>query len=254
LAESKPSTPSIWFGRKFPSVQKRLGPAFLESVSVGPDGVKRVTPVEMNLDFMAGALGGDERLQHRVIWFQPEQTFFFYDPRIKIFAPTSEEKLKMLTSQLILKCAQEMPPTVNIQLLFTESRSEETLREVVKRAKALLEADESFFSPESPNTRLRGPETHERLARVFIKQAIKPEPQEILTVSQCFELFCAFSKACGVEPLNRRHFRPMLTNLIREEFDLGFRKDLLGPQNKYAAGWKGLCAQLPVHDGRLRHK
>src|SRR6266700_828908 len=67
LADKQPATPAEWFGKLFPRIQQRFGPAFLESVSVQPDGQRRLNPVSMNEDFMAGTLGGDERLKHRVV-------------------------------------------------------------------------------------------------------------------------------------------------------------------------------------------
>ena len=244
VAVKDPTTPSEWFGKLFPRIQQRFGPAFLESVSVAPDGQKKLNPVSMNEDFMAGTLGGDERLQHRVIYFQPEQTWHFYDPRNHMFSPTSEEKLRLLTSQLILKCAQEMPASVDIGPLFNRFRADDSLKAIVKKAKALLSTDEAFFCPESPNHRAKGPETHERLARMFIKKSIKPEPMKTLTVRDCFELFCSFCKASGIQPVERRFFTPMVEDLVREEFSLNLRKDVLGDNQRMQRGWKGLSVHL----------
>jgi hypothetical protein len=137
-----------------------------------------------------------------------------------------------------------MPPSVNIQPLFDEFRSDEALKDVLKRARALLAADASFFSADSPNARANGPETHERLARMFIRKSIRPEPMKVLTVRECFELFCAFCKANGLAPVERRFFTPMVEDLVREEFSLNLRKDVLGDNNRMQRGWKGLSAQL----------
>jgi hypothetical protein len=244
FAQCEPQTPSEWLGKRFPSVQERFGPAFLESIYLDDAGYKRITPISMNEDFIAGALGGDEALKHKVVFFKPESTFYFFDPRTQLFGPTSDEKLKLLASQLLVKCAQSMPASVDIEPLFIEFRTDESLRNVVKKAKALLAADASFFSPQSPYTRAEGPETHERLARMFIRNSIKPEPMKTLTVRECFELFCAFCKASGIQPVERRFFTPMVEDLVREEFSLNLRKDVLGDNQRMQRGWKGLSIHL----------
>jgi hypothetical protein len=206
LAEKEPATPSEWFGKLFPRIQQRFGPAFLESVSIRTDGQRRLNPVSMNEDFMAGTLGGDEKLKHKIVFFTVESTFYFFDPRTDLFAPTTEEKLKLLASQMLVRCAQAMPRSVHIDPLFNRFRDEDSLRSIVKKAKALLAADSTFFAPESSNKRADGPETHERLARMFIRKSIKPEPMKTLTVRQFFEMFCSFCKASGIAPVERKNF------------------------------------------------
>jgi hypothetical protein len=251
-ADKEPSTPSEWFSKRFPEQQKRFGAAILESVCVDHEGEKKITPLSLNEEFLAGILGGDARLQHKVIYFQPDQAFYFYDPRTDFFAPTTDEKLKILLSQYFVKCAEAMPRSVDILPLFETFRTDSSLKSILRKAKALLSAEDSFFSPESPHKRARGPEIHEKLARMFVKSTIKLEPLQILTVSQCFELFCEFCKANGISPILRRHFKPMLADVIRDEFDLGYRKDLPGPNSKAAAGWKGLTAQTSALSTRMQ--
>lgn len=244
LIDTSPTTPSEWFGSRFPLIQQRLGCAFLESVCVDESLHKTTIPVSLNEDFFAGMLGGDERLKHKTVFFTSEQTWYFYDPRIRMFARTTDEKLKLLASQLLVRCAQEMPRNVEIGRLFDEFRADDSLRGILKKAKALLAADESFFSPESKNTRVDGPETHERLARIFIRKAIRPEPMKMLTVRECFEMFCLFCKASGIVPVERRFFAPMVEDLVRELFSLNLRKDVLGANNRMQRGWKGLSVRL----------
>ena len=244
LAEKPPSTPSEWFGKKFPSTQQRLGPAFLESISVDSVGTKRVTPVSINQDFFSGVVGGDQKLQHRVVFLTTEQSFYFFDPCVQMFSPTTEEKLKLLLSQMLVRCAVEMPNNVAVGPLFNEFREDDLLRSIIKKAKALLAADASFFSPDSTNQRAKGPETHERLARTFIRKAIKPDPLRMLTVRECFELFTKFCKLSGMAPVERRIFTPIVEDLVREEYALNLRKDVLGDNNRMQRGWKGLSVDL----------
>src|SRR5688572_23843799 len=92
VAEKQPSTPSEWYGRMFPQVQERCGTAFLQSVSVDVDSRKKVTPVDMNLDFMAGVVGGDAALKHKCVFVSGEQTWYFLEPRNGLFTPTTDEK------------------------------------------------------------------------------------------------------------------------------------------------------------------
>jgi hypothetical protein len=76
------------------------------------------------------------------------------------------------------------------------------------------------------------------LARVFIRKAIKPEPQKMLTVRECFELFCEFYKASWIAPVERRFFTPLVEDLVREHFSLNLRNDVLGANQRMQRGGK----------------
>ena len=139
---------------------------------------------------------------------------------------------------MLLKCLWE----VDLEDLFVQQRKEENLRRIVRRAKALLAADESFFGEKSANKRLRGKETHDRVAKSFVREFVRPEPESVLTVTDCFERFNVFCEERGLESINRRAFKSMIAEVIREEFNLALRHDVLGKNMRQQQGWKGLEA------------
>jgi hypothetical protein len=167
-------------------------------------------------------------------WF-----FLDYDG---FFKPTTDEKLGTLLRAWLMKCAQELPESVNKLNLCVEFRSDKKIREIVNRAKSILAADHTFFSPDSPHQRTQGPELHERLARIFIQQLLERRPGEILTLSTAYSLFTEFLKGKQMEPVKPQVFKPMFAPLIREQFDLGLRNDVVGANQKQTAGWKNLRA------------
>ena len=126
--------------------------------------------------------------------------------------------------------------------LATEFRAEKKIREVVNRAKSILAADHTFFAPESKHHRTQGPELHERLARVFVQQVLEKEANSVLTLTSAYSMFSEFLKRKEMEPLKRCVFKPMFAPLIREQFDLGLRNDVLSENQKQTAGWKNLRA------------
>jgi hypothetical protein len=119
-----------------------------------------------NIDFLAAALGGDARLGHQVVYLEGEMQWYFYDGRPQLYKPTSAEKLGNLLRGLLIRCAEELPENVHKLNLFQEFRSDKTIRSIVHRAKSILAADHTFFSPESKHARLKGVEVHERVARI----------------------------------------------------------------------------------------
>ncbi len=230
-------TPSSWFARKFPNCSA-FGSPFLEAEYQMPNGLTRITPISLNTDFFAAILGGSSRLNHKVIFYVPEEMFLFFDPRTQQFRETTKEKLKLLLSQLLLQCAQEMPQNIDILNLFVDFRADHVLDKIIKKAKTALAANESFFKS-SPYP--REPRKHEKLATLFSKTVLEPCPTAILTVNQCYQSFSLFCFSKGVETINRHDFNGVMKSAIRREFKLGLRHDLrLKPQAPQAKGWKGL--------------
>lgn len=246
LADNQPQTPSEWFSKKFRAQLETFGPPILESVSLDPAGQKRVTPISLNDDFFAGILGGQAGLKHHVVFYVPEESWFFVDPRINSFSPTTEAKLQILLSQYFIRCAQEMPRSVDIGPLFNCFRSDETLKRIVKRARALLAADASFFSPESPHKRLHGAEVHARITKQFVREAIKQTPGQVLPIDRCFAAFADYCRSKQFTTMARKQFKEIVAEVIKEEFDIGYRHDLQTEEHKYQRGWRGLTLSIPT--------
>ena len=238
-----PSTPSQWFARRFPAEVKRWGCPFLEAVVEDVDsGRKLVSAVSMNCSFLAAALS-DCQLGHSVVFCEPEQQWYFFEPRDGCYHPTSEAKLMTLLSALLVRCAEEMPSNIDKVNLFVKFRADEVLRAVVKKARSVLAADSTFFSPTGPNHRADPTEQPAQTARRFIQSTVKPKPDQHLSISDCYAGFAGFCRNNGVEPVAKKAFRQMIVEIIREEFGLGLRADMKNTKGRFERGWKGLAVE-----------
>jgi hypothetical protein len=241
-----PQTPSEYFNQRHPEISMAYGAAFLEHSFEDGNEFKRVSAVGINDDFFAGLLGGDTKLGHQVVFYVPEQQWYFYDCRFGYFVPTTEEKLVILLSQYLIRCCQDMPRFTDIGNLFITYRSEARLKHVVQKAKSLLAADKSFFESRKRRCgeRILDPAI-EPAHKLFIREALTVEPERILTTNECFNSYTAYCEIQKLEAVDRKPFTGLMTEGIREQFGLGFRKDLRGDDGKYHRGWKGLTCQIP---------
>lgn len=248
VPKQPPATPSEWFARRFPAETKRWGCPFLEAVVEDVEtGRKLVTAVSMNNSFFAAALS-DSQLGHSVVFYEPEQQWFYLNPRDQLYHTTSEAKLMVLLSALMVRCAEEMPVGVDRINLFVKFRAEDQLKAVVKQARSILAADSTFFSIDSPNRRNEGPEQHGRMARQFVGRLIKPQPGRLLSIGDCYEGFQGFCRNNGVEPVARKLFKELVVEIIKEEFEVGFRSDLKDTDGRYLRGWKGLTVDVDARN------
>lgn len=124
---------------------------------------------------------------------------------------------------------------VNIEVLLTFG-SDNSLRPVVRRTKAILAADESFFSENSRHQRVSGPDRQQIAIRQFVKDVLVREPSNSLTVKDCFEAFLAYCKVQGIEPMDRCWFKGSVHELVKEEHKLGIRHVVLSPWNTKTHG------------------
>lgn len=236
-----PTTPSEWFCRHFPDQVKLYGCPFIELREVGGE-MDRLTPLAINHDFFAGILGGDKRLGHSVVYFDPEMQFYFLDCRDQLYKPTTQDKLQNLIRAFLIRSAQELPDTVHKLNLFHEFRSDKVVRQIIHRAKSILAADFTFFSVNSQHQRVKGEELHERLAKQFIESVIEKKDGQFLTLSTAYLIFCDLVKQKSLGLIERSKFREIVGPLVRETFDLGLRNDVVDKTtNKQTQGWKGLC-------------
>lgn len=218
--------------------------AVVEDVETGR---KLITAVSMNDCFLGAALS-DSQLGHSAVFYEPEQQWYFLEPRDNCYHPTSEAKLMLLLSSLLVRCAEEMPAGVDKINLFVKFRGDEQLKAVVKQARSILAADSSFFSPTSPFRRVEGLEQHGRLARQFVGRLIKPQPDQLLSIGDCYDGFSGYCRNNGVEPVARKVFRRMIVEIIKEEFAVGFRSDLKDTEGRYLRGWKGLTVDVDARN------
>jgi len=237
--------PNKWFAERFPEQAEQYGCAFLEGTWTDTDGLKRFIPAYLNEEFFAAILGGDPRLGHRVIYYPPEDTFYFFDYRVNAFCPTTPEKLKLLLSNYLIRCSQDCGSLVDITNLVVNFRMDDALQRVIVKAQAILEADRTFFEGKDGKRRIvdgkvidpRDPPVHE----VFIKHSIIPEADGAITVTDCYHKYYRFCREKGMNPPTRVEFQAVVTDAIRAAFNIGLRHDVPGPNGKQANGWIGIA-------------
>lgn len=232
--------PSQWFATRYPEQAEQWGTPFLEhSLVVLENGFQEeeVTPYAINNDFFGAILGGDRRFGHSVVFYLPEQTFYFKDYD-GCFYPVSEQKLTTLLSNLFMKCAQEMPRRVHIHNLFVEFRKPEELRIVIQKAKSILSVGPEFFSAQSINKRQEGPELIVRTAKVFVADSIIAQPGQLI-IQNAQERFHQYCHQRNLKAFKRRETKPLLIEAVQERFGNGLRHDLV-EEGKKVKGWKGL--------------
>ena len=235
-----PRTPSEWFSLKFPEQVKQFGCPFLEMRETSCDGFSAVTPIAPNLDFFASVLGGDKRLGESVVYFEPEMQFYYFEPVLQLYKTTSPEKLQSLYRGYLIRCAQELNNDTRKLNLFCEFRSDRIAKAVVQRAKSVLAADSSFFSATSPHQRIKGPELHERLMRVLCETMLEKNEGSYLTVTQAYKYFCSLAQMKQVGQMKRSMFKATMIDLVREQFGVGLRRDVMDSLGKQQEAWRGL--------------
>lgn len=242
FAATEPArTPSEWFSRKWPKEAERLGCPFLETKYRDSIDLEHVNPIALNEIFFAAILAGDVKLGHKLVFYLPDQQFYFKDPAEGgKFKPTTEAKLKTVLSLYILQCAEELSdpsPKFNLFVLF---RKDQELQKIVDKAKSLLSADKSFFSLASPNIRVEGAEAYGKAAKVFVNSWVEMLPGRYLTVTESYLAFKEYCEKNGLLVVDRRLFQDLIVEIIQKEFGLALRHDVRNELGKQQRGWKGL--------------
>jgi hypothetical protein len=240
-----PKTPAEWFALKFPDAAHKFGCPFLEMRQSSVDGFLRIIPVSINIDFMAGMLGGDSALSHSVIYYEPEMQFYYLEPIQNLYKPTTSEKLQNYYRAMVLRCAQELNGETDKLNLFQEFRSDKISKAVVNRAKSVLAASSTFFSATSPHTRIRGIELHERLARRFVEELLCAESGQVLYLADAYAHFTKLVRERNLDVIKRSDFKGLVVPLIQEQFGVRLRNDLVVDERGGVRGWKNVKLQTP---------
>ncbi len=238
----KPLTPSHWFGSHFPDAASQHGSPFLETTETDANGFELTRVVASNVEFFAALLGGDSRLGHRVIYYPPEGRFYYKEVD-GIFHVATEGRLASLLAALLLRCAGEMPLTVDRHRLFVEFREEQQLIEVVRKARSTLAVAESFFDVDSINRRVAGAETMDQTARSFVDSSVEiAEGTVKLTVGELFAAFLEYCRMNGVQIGHQgdRKLKRMVVETVNQHHGVRLRHDLTDSRGRCAKGWSGL--------------
>ena len=235
------TSPNDFFSQRFPNQTKLYGPMFFGSQKFN-DGRSIFVPDSINDLAFAAILGGDHRLGQQVVWYAQEETFYYRDFRVDAFCPTGEDKLRLLASNWIIRCSEACNATSAKGVL--KLRTPKIMDGVITTAKAMLMADAQFFSGKYGRRRYVGNKyiepNEEPLYRVFVKEGIVQAPGAKLVEQDAFHRFYEFSRAHGAPALKRADFRSLVAEVIREEFNLGLRHDVLGDDGRQHKGWVGI--------------
>jgi hypothetical protein len=177
------------------------------------------------------------------VYFASEDQWYCSDYRIDgAFFPTSEEKLGILASHFLIQCSQQCHVSTAKALL--KLRAPQTIKNVITTAKAMLEADPLFFSGKDGHRRyVQGryvESMDEPSYEVFVRKAIVREPEAKLTVGDAFHRYYQFCKDNAMTPLTRSDFKELVAEVIREQYGLGIRHDVVDERGKQGHGWLGV--------------
>jgi hypothetical protein len=185
---------------------------------------------------------------------ESSSSFYFFDYRVDAFCPTTEEKLKLLLSNYLIRCSQDCGGLVDISNLVVKFRQDDVLQRIVNKAKALLEADRLFFQGKEGQRRFIDGKyiepDEEPGYRQFVKKTIVREPEATVTLQDAFHRYYRFCREQQMQPLTRQEFKGLIAEVIREEFNLGLRHDVPGGDGKQRHGWFGLRLDQSAVYGR----
>jgi hypothetical protein len=236
-----------YFERTQPALVQERGFPFLsvleESRDVNSDRPYHEYVVSINFIFFAAFLGGDRRFNHDVVYYSPENRFYFYDPFVGCYFPTTRKKLLLGLTQIIQRLiwGLELREVTTILSYF---RMEKTLQMILNQAEVILSVGYGFF--EGANAKLRSvPENSAAKSFVstlslFVSQEIAEEDGAILTISDCLAAFEAFATDDGDQLLSNKQWKGELFAKIKTICGKGLRNDLILPDGRNAKGWKGL--------------
>ena len=240
--EKRPSTPSEYFSKLYPSKSDQFGTPFLETVH-SSQFQTFVKPIAMNDLFFASILS-DESLGHKTVFY--DEQFYFKDVRDGgLFKPTTEDKLKNLLSLLILRCAESLPPQSDKLNLFVLFRQDGQLQRVVDKARSVLAAGPEFFALDSTYTRV-GVDVQGKLIRTFISLGVEKNGGKSLTVPDAYTAFCEYCLKNGSVVVDRNVFESLMTEIVKREHGICLRHSVLNNMGKQQRGWQGIGLKEPV--------
>lgn len=233
---------------RYPQQTRQWGPPLLEATSM-LDGKKHSKPIYFNEDWLCAVIGKDDRLDHQIVFYVPEQRFYYKESFLGHFCQTSEGKVTVLASQLILRMAEEMEGKVDVSHLIIGMRDEIRLNHLARRCRVILAADESFFEGEHGHKRKLGNEIYdprqEPPHKLFVQESIISAPEAILSVNEAYAAYVLFCNARGLNPVKRVSFKTLVANVINERFGITVRRDLRISCGRYFQGWKGISCRSP---------
>lgn len=241
MERSQVESPSLWFHLRFPLQSARFGNAFLEEKTE----YGQCRPLFCNTDFLGSVLGGEKALGHQVVFVPAENLFYFWDPILQAFCPTTAAKVQLLASNYLIRCAEAFSNKVTMLPLLDDFRRAPVLQGIVNKAKVILSADTSFFSGLQGKVRcidghLVKPAS-EPPHRLFLCEVMARQPGAFLTVTDAFRHYSQFCRTNHLPTLRMVDFKNEVSATIHEAFNLRPRHDIPGEDGKATHGWRDLA-------------
>jgi len=245
---SQELSPNAYFAQIYPNLVPDYGFPFVTTVRKTTDSSDMLKPRTeqlkgINTLFFAALLGGDRRLGHDVIYFIPEGRFYFVDPLIACYVPTTEVKMRFYLTHVLQERVWGYDAD-DAQLILEQFCTPKVLDTIIDQAKALLGAERGFF---------KGPRAYPRLTvenqesadiaatvRSFIKNQIDTDETSILTITECMNGLKTYSQETGVSLPSIKEVKAIVQTNIRNIHGRGLRNDLVLPDKTCVVGWKGI--------------
>jgi hypothetical protein len=104
----------------------------------------------------------------------------------------------------------------------------------------MLSVCPAFFSGSNGKKRLCGGEvvdpTEEPAYKLFVNDRLILQANELLTVESAYAHFNEYCVSLGLVAVERKHFRSLIAEVIKEEYEVSYRKDLKNEQGKWVPG------------------
>ena len=81
---------------------------------------------------------------------------------------------------------------------------------------------------------------HERLARKFVDELLTADSGKVLMLADAYLAFCRLLKERELAPVNRSDFKTMVVPIVKQEFDVALRNDLVVDGKQGIRGWKNV--------------
>ena len=243
-------SPNDYFKRDFESQIETFGKPFFEQTVYLRLDSSVCMPVSSNPFFFAAMLGGNAFLGHQVVFFPPEDRFYFLDPTVSAFRPTTAEKLQLVVKHYLCKCAHVCSHSVNVKPLMDDVCRNQVLRDVTDKAKIILEADRSFFEGADGKVRYidgkllnpaDGPSHLQFAAEIIARQQ-----GAWLTLSEAYSQYALYCRQKGLSNMSAPEFKSVMTVEIRQSMNVKLRHDVPGEDGKQTLGWKDLACLAAV--------
>jgi hypothetical protein len=127
-------------------------------------------------------------------------------------------------------------------------RQDDVLSGIIQKAKTILVADQTFFEGDTGHKRMVDGKiidpNQEPAYRTFVRTRIFRQSDSHLAVADAFHAYYLFCREQGQPPVTRANFKHLAAEVIREEFRMGVRHDLIDDEGKTQQGWRGLGCRI----------